>query len=182
MDAFVQHLGSKRMQLRTVYKSGRHAEAWLREEFYFLLDYLRYVNKFRNFIGRLYELSAHDPYITSHGEEGSVVFIRGKKTNTWMELAYFSTQWDLAPHLVDVQKKLEKRSTMNDQDLRLFVQIVICQGKWANKAIEDCILRIQDTAGIRFERYAPELILTLYNEYNDPLDENAILRLFFAYI
>jgi hypothetical protein len=169
MDAFVQHLASKRTQLRALYKSGSNADAWLRLEFSHFLDYLHYVNKFNSFS-------------PSHNDEGADILIRGEKCNTRLELGYFTTRWDLEPHLDEIQERVRRLAAKNEKDLRLLVEIMTSHGKWANKAMEDCVLRIQDATGVHFERYSPSLVLTLYNEYGDPLEENTILKLYFAYV
>ena len=181
MDAFVQHLASKKMQLRAFFKSRSDAEMWLRAEFLYLLDYLQYVNRFRNFIGSTHDSGPGEPDSRPKNTGGDI-FIRGKKTETRIELAYFSTQWDMETHLSKIRQKIERLVAFDGNDLRIFVEIMVSHGKWAEKAIEDRIFLIQETEGIHFERYSPSLILTLYNEYGDHLEEKIILKLYYSYI
>jgi hypothetical protein len=181
MDAFLQHLASRKTQLSVLYKSDRCLEDWLRLELCYCLEYLCYINKFSSFSlekrGRY-----RDVVYNPHDGQQADLLIRGSKSDIWLKLGYYSTGWELGPHLEAIERSVAHLSTLNGKDTKLFLELVVSRGKYAKRTIEDCISKIQETCGIQFDRYSPYLVLTLYNEYRDPLEESIILRLFFSYV
>jgi hypothetical protein len=179
MDAFIQHLATEKDQIRVLCRSKSGFVEWLRLELDHCLDYLHHVNKFQNVFDRRRD-GVDNP---SHATEEFVdLIVPGRKHDIRMKLVYISTEWDLEPVIQATRIALATLSRSQSSEFDIFVMFVLSRGKWANRAIGDCLERMEDSLEISFEKYSPYLLLTRHNEYQDPLEENIILRLYYSYL
>ena len=178
MDAFVQHLAADRPRLLHLYRSGKDLTDRLGQELDFCLDYLRHTNKFHAFLQRRASGGKTDGGSTDNGPADAI--FQSDSRALWFKFSYFPARDDIRTHLEAVSRAVEALQALPETGTRLLVEIVVSEGKWAERTIADRIRDIEEHAGIRFEAYAPRLTLTRYNDYGDPLDAHIVMKLHYA--
>ena len=178
MDAFVQHLSAERPRLLHLYQSGRDLSDRLGQELGYCLDCLRHTNKFYAFLQRRASREATNGGLIENGRADAI--FQSDSRTLLFKLSYFAARNDVRPHLEAILRDVEALLSPPGAGARLLVEIVVSEGKWAERTVADRIRDIEERLGIRFEAYAPWLTLTRYNDYGDPLDENIVMKLHYA--